>query len=89
MGILEGVAWRPTGRAWLWRLAAVRAGNASGIPALGKGLAVWKRFLSWSLPGRLSFGSLTAPQGNGGWGRAPALPGSLSPGELDKKLARS
>lgn len=35
-GILEGVASRPTGRAWLQRQAAVRAGNASGIPGSGK-----------------------------------------------------
>lgn len=32
---------------------------------------MWKRFLSWSLPGRLSFRSLTAPQGNGGGAGPP------------------
>ena len=40
--------------------------------ALGKALAEWKSFLSRSLPGQLSSGSLfTAPQGNGG-GEAPS-----------------
>ena len=56
--------------------------------ALGKGLAAWKSFLSQSLPGQLSSGSLfTAPQGNGGGEAPPHRPsGSLSPGEQDKKL---
>lgn len=93
-GILEGVTVRPVGRA---RLPEARQLSGPETPlefqALGKGPAAWKSFLSRSLPGQLSSGSLfIAPQGNGG-GETPSPtpplpppPGSLSPGEQDKKL---
>lgn len=86
-GILEGVASRPTGRAGLQRQAAVRAGNASGIPGSGKRAGrLVEEFSQPELSRPTQLWISHCSTGKWGWRRrAPTPPGSLSPGEQDKK----
>lgn len=86
-GILVGVALRPTGRAWLQRQAAVRAGSASGIPGSGKPAGRLVEEFSQPEPSRPpSLWFSYCSTGKWGWRRAPTPPGSLSPGEQEEKL---